>query len=573
MADQLLIPSTIVGVDLGTTFSSIAWASTASPDDVNVLRKWPSFEGVEEASRVPTKVTTQGKWGFDIPLSLPENEVMQWFKLGLYPWVKSAPPRYFEELKKNTSPEALIQRYLTALLTYAKGQMDLVSLPDDYEYVVTVPAVWSNDSKEKTKTLFSKAAKEAGMPEGTVHLLSEPEAAAIHVLSEKAEASRKTVAKLKIGDTFVVCDVGGGTVDLITYTVTNVSPLEVKEAAPGDGEVAGSAQLNMRFEAYLEARFAKAPTYTTSSETLRKRIVQQAVTQFEKTKRRFDQQSLAVEFPVSLLPDCEEAGIKNGRFRIEAEHLEDIFKPTVSAIVEVVQKQILQITTAIQAVVLVGGFSQSPYLFNSLRAAVHPSIRFIRPPHPELAVTYGAIKKGLSLADDHGLTKVRVTSRKARHHIGDLREHVYNEKRHRALANKAYWCGYSGYTRVSAMTWYHKRGDDLPENKSVSFPFYQKQLVGRGWYTDLTLVVKIDRNDRPAGVALDEKVGDLCTLTADLTGLADCAHTFVKKGEDGKLYYVLDGDIRVTHRSADMEYVLYIEHKRYDQIEIKYDYC
>jgi uncharacterized protein YxjI len=40
----------------------------------------------------------------------------------------------------------------------------------------------------------------------------------------------------KVGDAFVICDAGGGTVDLISYEITQLKPsLELKELVPGKG--------------------------------------------------------------------------------------------------------------------------------------------------------------------------------------------------------------------------------------------------------------------------------------------------------------------------------------------------
>ena len=56
----------------------------------------------------------------------------------------------------------------------------------------------------------------------------------------------------------MVCDAGGGTVDLISYTVVKLEPvLEVKEAAPGTGGLCGSTYLNRRFQEYLESRLGQ----------------------------------------------------------------------------------------------------------------------------------------------------------------------------------------------------------------------------------------------------------------------------------------------------------------------------
>lgn len=57
---------------------------------------------------------------------------------------------------------------------------------------------------------------------------------------------------LKVGETFILCDAGGGTVDLISYTITKLSPtLELREAAAGTGAICGSTALNRRFGDFL----------------------------------------------------------------------------------------------------------------------------------------------------------------------------------------------------------------------------------------------------------------------------------------------------------------------------------
>jgi hypothetical protein len=65
---------------------------------------------------------------------------------------------------------------------------------------------------------------------------------------------------LNIGDSFVLCDAGGGTVDLISYTITQLHPiLKVKEAAAGSGDLCGSTFLNRRFGDFLTAKLGNEP--------------------------------------------------------------------------------------------------------------------------------------------------------------------------------------------------------------------------------------------------------------------------------------------------------------------------
>jgi hypothetical protein len=63
---------------------------------------------------------------------------------------------------------------------------------------------------------------------------------------------------LAIGDSFVLCDAGGGTVDLISYTIIKLQPtLEINEAAAGSGALCGSTFLNRRFGEFLTSKLSR----------------------------------------------------------------------------------------------------------------------------------------------------------------------------------------------------------------------------------------------------------------------------------------------------------------------------
>ncbi len=190
----------------------------------------------------------------------------QWFKLGLdpsqtrdatelvskYPDPLASPPDY------NIAAEKLVQDYLTALRKHAE-QILRYRLPASalqytlIEYIMTVPAVWSDSAQAKTRA----CAEKAGMGLGSaLHMISEPEAAAMYALDAMDPHN------LKVGDTFVVCDAGGGTVDLVTYTVSALKPiLKLKEASPGTGSLCGASFLNRRFQKLLEKKLGNEPGY------------------------------------------------------------------------------------------------------------------------------------------------------------------------------------------------------------------------------------------------------------------------------------------------------------------------
>ena len=97
------------------------------------------------------------------------------------------------------------------------------------DFVLTVPAIWSDAAKKKTED----AAIRAGMGnEHSLELLSEPESAAVYTLKNLDNNH----SQIRVHDRIVVCDAGGGTVDLISYDIQSIHPnLSVMECAAGTG--------------------------------------------------------------------------------------------------------------------------------------------------------------------------------------------------------------------------------------------------------------------------------------------------------------------------------------------------
>ena len=80
-----------------------------------------------------------------------------------------------------------------------------------------------------------------------LQIVSEPEAAAMYALHTMDPHN------IEVGDTFVVCDAGGGTVDLISYKVLALKPkLRIVEASTGTGYLCGSSFLNLIFQKFIE---------------------------------------------------------------------------------------------------------------------------------------------------------------------------------------------------------------------------------------------------------------------------------------------------------------------------------
>ena len=349
--------------------------------------------------------------------------------------------------------DQLVTDYISALgdhLTYTLqeklGQQVVKTTP--LEFVVTVPAIWSDLAKDKTrKACQNAAALQAG--KAPIHLVSEPEAAAIYALHGLDPHG------LKAGDTVVVVDAGGGTVDLISYTIVKLKPvLEVTEAAPGSGALCGSTFLNMRFAKYLKARLGKEEGFDDE-------VLAEAMEQFEKkVKRQFNlaaQPDDTYMIPVAGLPNNKELGITRGRFALKASDVRTIFEPVVLEVIKLVKDQISASGVPIKAVLLVGGFGASNYLKERLRNAIENEIEILQPPNAWQAVVQGAVMKGLALSAPDKLTTVRVQNRRARKHYGTEWRTRYDDKVHSKIRDKRHWCGLDGCYKVYTMEWFITR--------------------------------------------------------------------------------------------------------------------
>ncbi len=313
------------------------------------------------------------------------------------------------------------------------------------EFVLTCPAVWSDAAKNTTL----QAAERAGMgAKSEIQMISEPEAAAVYTL--KAIQPNH----LSAGDNFVVCDAGGGTVDLIAYKIISLKPLRVEESAVGTGGLCGSAFLNYRFEEHVRNRIGK--DRFDEMKLKKAKCWQMGLRYWEEfVKRNFNEEEHAeVNVPFPGLPDDEEVGLDCGFLVMTAPQIKEIFEPVVREVCELVQGQvdgIRQKGGIVSGIVLVGGFGQSNYLYTRLKshfntAAPPPyserpthaqataiiengSVEVMQPVNAWTAVVRGAVLRGLEGS--------MVISRKARMHYGTSYATVYDEDKHQV--SERYW--------------------------------------------------------------------------------------------------------------------------------------
>ena len=117
------------------------------------------------------------------------------------------------------------------------------------QFVLTVPASWSDAAKY---SILNAADKSGLGSRRELQLITEPEAAALHALNSTGSELQNA------GDTFIVCDAGGASVDVVAYRIKQICPLKIEEATVSSSAMCGSAELNHRFEQYMMERMGDA---------------------------------------------------------------------------------------------------------------------------------------------------------------------------------------------------------------------------------------------------------------------------------------------------------------------------
>ncbi|KAL4813417.1 hypothetical protein BDW67DRAFT_177860 [Aspergillus spinulosporus] len=559
----------VIGIDFGTTFTGVAWAETRRPDHISIIEAWPSHIGTQEGIsnvKVPTELRytknpdSDGEtveWGFQIPGLVDRY---QWFKLGLdesnhLVLTKSWGDKTSEQLTEDYLSS--IYKHIMYTLDQKLGSALLKTIP--MEFSLTVPAIWTEAAKDKTLKAWKKAS--GSKKKQVISLVSEPEAAAIYAIHGLDPHG------LQVGDSFVLCDAGGGTVDLISYKIIALTPiLQVEEVTTGTGGPCGSTFLNRRFADFLTRKLGREEGWDDE-------VLQEAVERFDSYVKK--QYSPTIDgtsgyvIPVPGLPNNSALNVRRGKVTVSPEEMHFIFEPLILKVIKYVQDQISACgDTEVRAVLLVGGFGQNSYLKERLRDALK-NVEVLQPPNAWTAVVRGAVMMGLSKTK--ALKTVNVVSRKARKHYGIELSYPFNAEKHDE--SRKYWCTRHCQYRANVMVWFLTKGSTLEEEKPIPIKFYQDFPVSDGRPNMLCIDVLANAVDTSAPVHRNSDTKALVTLKANLITVpqVDLDWTVITR-KDGKEYYCLDGVIEATYSSAETRYVLSVMGKKYDTVSAEYAY-
>ncbi|KAI0554889.1 hypothetical protein F4679DRAFT_595406 [Xylaria curta] len=568
----------IIGLDFGTTYSGAVWANSKTPNELVEITDWPASRSGDRRSsslKVPSQIryldNGEFEWGAQVAKDADPREVHKLFKLLL------AEGNLFENAAAvlgGAPPPANVDQTITdymagifeRVLQSVRGRLG-DDVPDRLpaHVVLTVPAIWSDLAKQRTMQAFSRVPK---MAETTISLLSEPEAAAISALRDLDSGS------LRDGDTFVVVDAGGGTVDLITYTVDSMFPmLKVNEATVGTGDLCGAALVNLRFQQFLTAKLQNEPDWDTD-------VLHDALKSFERAKMSFSLAALAenrtYNISVEGLTRNIEAGIlRNGHYILNSSDVHMFYERCILRIIQLIKEQIAVCHNPIRTILLVGGFGQSMYVRERVERAISEDksiqapVEILQPPNGWLAVARGALMKGIAevMPEDYDIPVVM--SRTARKHYGYEVGVRFDNNVHSPLISQKYWNAVFGAWYVRAMVWFIKRGERVSEDVPFTKSYFYHWPVGTRRSQKYPLTIYADEISPKAPISRSGNVRMMCRLTADLSPIPE-NELDKRLGADGRMHYEVEFDVEAIYHSASTQYTLLHKGKRYDTITAEY---
>ncbi|GIQ88500.1 hypothetical protein KIPB_010758, partial [Kipferlia bialata] len=301
-------------------------------------------------------------------------------------------------------PGISVTRVLSDLMRFMRVQVehrlektyDGYMTLEDVNWYMTLPPSWG----ARARATMLRAACSAGLADSPnshrLHLLLEPEAAAIYCVSRGEEWT------VKEGETFILVDAGGGTVDVSALTKRTQAGKDcLVEAVPSRGDACGAALVDQAFWEYLGGRLGDPGLVSASSDV---RGIHNIASRWEARKREvqyMDQDDMCIEIPpriTKLLPEGVRDTLDDtdGDLDLTSDEVADIFRPAVTRVITLIEHTMTEVQNKMgqrpSALMLVGGFSASHYLVGCIKHHFKGQVdRVWNPADPGSAVMCGGV--------------------------------------------------------------------------------------------------------------------------------------------------------------------------------------
>lgn len=272
----------------------------------------------------------------------------------------------------------------------------------DIQWMLTIPAISSDSARQ----FMREASTKAGILESHLRLVLESEAAALY------SKPRVTTEEMPSGFKYVLADLGGGTSDICAHKTIDCG--KIQEIYRVTGEAYGGTDVDMCFINMMESLTGQdvwrqfLSEYSSAYTSL--------VDEFRFKKKEFQSSTNAISLKMenALVHVVSEKLNTNlhdiikrsqytgkleyqpieGRLILYRKMLEELFMPSVDKIVGKISEVLDNCAdSGIKTVILVGGYSESPYLRERIKSKLR-NVKVILIDAARLAVLNGAVMMG-----------------------------------------------------------------------------------------------------------------------------------------------------------------------------------
>ncbi|KAF2473069.1 actin-like ATPase domain-containing protein [Lindgomyces ingoldianus] len=574
----------VIGLDYGTTFTGVAYATplgaTCPLEKIDPITDWG--EKMDNHDKVPsvisysqpTRERKEAQWGSDLSpgavtmvhtkLELVVGNVSEELDL-LLQSLEGTKNLNFQHVRTSTglrgnpeyphkSPEEIVTEYLTKVFEYlekvVKDFSEVLRRTISTDIVITVPTEWYESYRAMNATY--RAATKAGFSERSfprlqdVLFVTEAEAAAFYAVRYLRDTQGPDF--LKENACFVLCDAGGGTVDVVSYEVKQLEPLQLAQIGYPTGRKCGSIFINLEFKKWLreligDKHYQKLDPHMEmskiTSHAVEGRALRELMKNFNAQKEVFTKnygRSISMDLPAPLENLDIPGKVNHGEITISCTKMEQFFDVCVDQVVDLITGHMYHIEQdggRPKNVFLVGGFGRSPYLREEIKATLETWDVNL----PDLATSWTAVVRGAVLCGiEKSDTQNLLHASSCRHHYGISVNQpfsaAYFSESDRVVSpenNIAY--------AQAQMIWMLKKGDLVLSNKpraaeqslTVSF---SKTDDRKGKVT----IYRYSEKDPPERLGNGRKeLTTACVLTYDLSDIPleefDLVHNNQKKLE------------------------------------------
>ncbi|KAH6633446.1 hypothetical protein C7974DRAFT_375529 [Boeremia exigua] len=407
-----------VGVDFGTTNSSVSFSVAHNPSVIHTVNKYPdtlrdqlqvttqlaylNYAGLIDldedkigalrSGRVPhrepyrTRRDRRQAWGYEAQ-SLSRLNLDEGAEQGYRPKGHILRPKLIFSMGRNASAsiaweaveelktrkvirkrEDVVRDIFVELLKHAKAYLTEYhgyQEGDTVELGVGIPADWDRNNIMKFSAVVHEAATSVQFG-GAPFLVHEPEAYAINIVESQHFL-------LTEGSIVVTVDAGGGSTDLSAYRLAYSQPLRLES----EGIEVGAEDLDVRFLAFMKKWLQSQPRFLelASMDAERATYVYFMDKWTNDHKRNFSLADRGKGKTYTFRVTGLQAAPSNPRFKqnqlsLTFDDMERIFDPSLRAVRKKAKSYIANVLSTmgkVDQVILVGGFGDSPALQEVLR--------------------------------------------------------------------------------------------------------------------------------------------------------------------------------------------------------------